>query len=55
MLALEDLLPDAGDHDGVVGIVVGRVRVGDVLQRHAADGRERAGRVLQPLRLDPAE
>ena len=37
VLAADHLLADQGDADGVVEVVVGRVAVGDQLQRHAAD------------------
>src|SRR5262249_40190755 len=36
VLAAKDLLPDQGDEDGVLDVVVEGIAVGDVLQRHAA-------------------
>ncbi len=43
VLAAQDLLADQRHHDRVVDVVIGRLAVGDVLERNAADEGEDAG------------
>lgn len=40
---IQYLLPDQSDHHGVLGIVVGRIAVGDILHGSATDERDDAG------------